>query len=225
MKPILDKAEVSIDLAEKYYRSSFERDASFEVRTDEDQLVLKLVYKGDGGRIAGLHLHYFLLADILEETANSIAEHTPIDDVHREPLIRATKDLLKALEKGPRLMLVQHPGPPLRRPVAHAPKTQPGDPHPRPPKSRRLHPLLPNPIAQRAPPTLARTKRRQRLASTSRRHETQKRAGGAGGRDRSCEDLRPARQTRHHALTRADRRARIAPVRPARLARPPSAPA
>jgi hypothetical protein len=102
MKPILDKAEVSIDLAEKYYRSSFERDASFEVRTDEDQLVLKLVYKGEGGRVAGLHLHYFLLADILEETANSIAEHTPIDDVHREPLIRATKDLLKALEKGPR---------------------------------------------------------------------------------------------------------------------------
>jgi hypothetical protein len=99
MKPILDKAEVSIDLADRYYRSSFERDAGFEVRTDEDELVLKLVYKGDGARVAGLHLHYFLLADILEETAKSIAAQPPIDDVHRDPLIRATKDLLKALEK------------------------------------------------------------------------------------------------------------------------------
>ncbi len=100
MKPILDKAEVSIDLADRYYRSSFERDAAFEVRTDEDEMVLKLVYKGDGARVAGLHLHYFLLADILEETAKSVAAQPPIDEVHREPLIRATKDLLKALEKG-----------------------------------------------------------------------------------------------------------------------------
>jgi hypothetical protein len=102
MKPILDKAEVSIDLEDRYYRSSFERDASFEVRTDEDQLVLKLVYKGDGGRIAGLHLHYFLLADILEETANSIAEHTPIDETHREPLTVSGSRVITSL-KGVKL--------------------------------------------------------------------------------------------------------------------------
>lgn len=98
MKPIIDKAEVSIDLADRYYRSSFERDAAFEVRTDEDELILKLVYKGDGARIAGLHLHYYLLADILEETAKSVAGQPPIDERHRDPLIRATRNLLKALE-------------------------------------------------------------------------------------------------------------------------------
>ncbi len=102
MKPILDKAEVSIDLADRYYRSSFERDAAFEVRTDKDELMLKLVYKGERARVAGLHLHYFLLADILEETAKSVAAQPPIDDTHREPLIQATKDLLKALEKKPK---------------------------------------------------------------------------------------------------------------------------
>ena len=101
MKPILDKAEVSVDLADRYYRSSFERDASFEVRTDKDEMVLKLVYKGEGARIAGLHLHYFLLADILEETAKSIASQPPIDDTHRDPLIRATKDLLRRSKKTP----------------------------------------------------------------------------------------------------------------------------
>ena len=101
-KPIIDKAEVSVDLAEKFYRSSFERDASFEVRTDEDQLILKLIYQGEGGRVAGLHLHYFLLADILEEAAKSIAEHPPIDETHRKPLVHAAKDLVKALEKKPR---------------------------------------------------------------------------------------------------------------------------
>jgi len=102
MKPIIDKAEVSIDLADRYYRSSFERDAGFEVRTDEDELILKLAYAGDGARIAGLHLHYFLLADIIAETARSVAAQPPIDDTHRKPLIRATKDLLKALEKDAR---------------------------------------------------------------------------------------------------------------------------
>lgn len=102
MKPILDKAEVSIDLTDRYYSSSFERDAAFEVRTDEDEMVLKLVYRGEGARVAGLHLHYFLLADILEETAKSIAAHAPIDEVHRERMIDATRDLLQALENSPK---------------------------------------------------------------------------------------------------------------------------
>jgi len=100
MKPILDKAEVSIDLTDRYYSSSFERDAAFEVRTDEDEMVLKLVYRGEGARVAGLHLHYFLLADILEETAKSVAANEPIDAVHRTRLVDATRELLQALEKG-----------------------------------------------------------------------------------------------------------------------------
>lgn len=99
MKPILDKAEVSIDLADRFYRSSFERDAGFEVRTDADELVLKLAYQGEGARVAGLHLHYFLLADILEEAARSIAAKPQIDDVHRAPLLAAAKDLVAALDK------------------------------------------------------------------------------------------------------------------------------
>ena len=102
MKPILDRAEVSIDLEDRFYQSSFERDAAFEVRTDEDELMLKLVYKGERARVAGLHLHYFLLADILQETASSIASQPPIDEIHRAPLIKATKDLLLALETGGR---------------------------------------------------------------------------------------------------------------------------
>ena len=92
MKPILDKAEVSIDLADRYYRSSFERDASFEVRTDEDEMVLKLVYKGDGARVAGLHLHYFLLADILAEMPN-----------RWPPSRRSTRSIANRLSGRPRI--------------------------------------------------------------------------------------------------------------------------
>ena len=105
LKPIIDKAEVSVDLSDRYYRSSFERDAAFEVRTDEDELILKLVYKGDGARVAGLHLHYYLLADILEETARSVAAQPPIDDSHREALVAATRDLLVACKGDGGLVL------------------------------------------------------------------------------------------------------------------------
>lgn len=96
--PIMDKAEVAIDLPNRLYRGTFRRDAAFEVRADNEEVFLKLIYSGEESRIASVHLHYFLLADIIKETALEISEKHPIDDVHREPLLAAARELVKALD-------------------------------------------------------------------------------------------------------------------------------
>jgi hypothetical protein len=78
--PIMDRAEVAIDLPNRLYRGSFDRDAAFEVRADGEEVHLRLVYSGEESRIASVHLHYFLLSDIIRETAQQIADDRPIDD-------------------------------------------------------------------------------------------------------------------------------------------------
>lgn len=100
--PILDKGEVAISLPNRLYRGAFKRDSSFEVHTDDDEVFLKLLYEGEESRVASIHLHYFLFADILSEAAREIAEQPPIDDTHREPLLEAARELVKALRKKSR---------------------------------------------------------------------------------------------------------------------------
>lgn len=103
MHPIMDKAEVAIDLPDHMYRGAFHHDSGFEVRVDADELLLRLASAGDERRIASVHLHHFVLADILREAAVEIAQNRPIDDVHREPLLEAARELVKALRlKRPR---------------------------------------------------------------------------------------------------------------------------
>lgn len=97
--PIMDKAEIAISLPNRLYRGTFNRDASFEVHADDDEVFLRLLYEGEESRIASVHLHYFLLADILKEAALEMAENDPIDDVHREPLLEAARELVAVLRR------------------------------------------------------------------------------------------------------------------------------
>ena len=46
MKPVIDKAEVSIDFPDKAYMGSFGRHSGFEVRADEEEVMLKLAHSG-----------------------------------------------------------------------------------------------------------------------------------------------------------------------------------
>jgi len=102
LHPILDKAEVAVDLPDRLYRCAFHRDSAFEVRADGEEVFLRLVYDGEESRIASIHLHYILLADIIREMAVEIAANPPIDDLHREPLLDAARDLVKALGRKSR---------------------------------------------------------------------------------------------------------------------------
>ncbi len=99
MKPVLDKAEVSIDFPDKAYMGSFGRHSGFEVRADGEEVLLKLAHSGGERREFTMHVHYLLLADILAGVAQDLAEASPLDEPHREPLERAAKALAAALGK------------------------------------------------------------------------------------------------------------------------------
>lgn len=101
MKPIADKAEVSIDFPDKTYMGAFGHESGFEALAEADDLLIRLVRKGEHRRVVEFHLHYRLLADILGDLAQSIAAQVPIGDPHRAPLAEAAAALHAALKGSP----------------------------------------------------------------------------------------------------------------------------
>jgi hypothetical protein len=99
MKPITDGAEVSIDFPDKAYVGSFGRHSSFAVEAAAEGATLKLSHLGEDRRTAEIHLHYYLLADILSELGKAVAAHSPIDEAHRALLAESARELAKALSK------------------------------------------------------------------------------------------------------------------------------
>jgi hypothetical protein len=98
MHPIADKAEVAIDFPDKFYMGGFGRDCAFEAHAENDGMLLRLVRSEGEKRVVEIHLHHFLLANILDDLARSLAERQPIDDPHRQPLLNAARNLAAALE-------------------------------------------------------------------------------------------------------------------------------
>lgn len=101
MKPITDKAEVSIDFPEKAYMGSFGRGSRFEIQASEEEVLLKLVRASGARREVAMHLHYYLLADVLSELAGALKAMPPLDEPHRAALVEAAKTLSVALRKKP----------------------------------------------------------------------------------------------------------------------------
>ena len=99
MKPIPDKAEVSIDFPDKAYIGSFGQHAKFEAKAGPDDIALKLVRTEGDRRTAGFHIHYYLLADILDELATSLDEQEPLDEAHRDTLAAAADRFHKAVKR------------------------------------------------------------------------------------------------------------------------------
>jgi hypothetical protein len=100
-KPITDKATVSVDFPDKAYFGIFGRDSSFEVHVDTDEVLLKIENDSDERREVAVHLHYYLLADILKEMAVAVTDEATIDEAHREPLAEGARALADALKKKP----------------------------------------------------------------------------------------------------------------------------
>lgn len=99
MKPITDKAEVSIDFPEKAYMGAFGRNSAFEVQATADEMLLKLRHAHGERREFAMHLHYYLLADILGDFAAGLEALPPLDEPHRAELARAAEALAAALKK------------------------------------------------------------------------------------------------------------------------------
>jgi hypothetical protein len=95
--PVPDKAEVSIDFPDKFYMGSFPRDAKFEARAENDGLFIKLTRMGGNRRQVEIHLHHYLLADILSEWAVSLANEPPMQEDHRERLLAALAQIADTL--------------------------------------------------------------------------------------------------------------------------------
>lgn len=100
MKSISDKAEVSVDFPDKTYMGSFGRESSFDVKVEPDEVLLRLVRAGDERREIAVHLHYYLLADILKEIGRGLARHDFLDESHRAALGDGVAALAASL-KGP----------------------------------------------------------------------------------------------------------------------------
>jgi len=98
LHPIADKAEVSVDFADKAYMGSFGRHSQFDAYADTDSVAIRLVRPGEDRREVLVHLHYGLLAGVLAELARSLAARDPLDEQHRMELSEAAKQLAATLE-------------------------------------------------------------------------------------------------------------------------------
>ena len=101
-KPITDRAEVSVDFPDKAYYGSFGRHSSFDVRADEHGLHIDLDRGSGEKRHVGFHIHYSLLADIIDAAGDALAKANTMDDVQRSAMGEAAEKLAKAVKKGAR---------------------------------------------------------------------------------------------------------------------------
>ena len=104
--PITDKAQVSIDFPEKFYVGSFGRDSSLDVSADDQGIHINLERQVGKKRRVGFHVHYYLLADLLQSIGQALNSYGEIDEPHRSALVDATQTLTKAVKarhrKAPR---------------------------------------------------------------------------------------------------------------------------
>ena len=99
---ITDKAQVSIDFPEKFYVGSFGRDSSLDVSADDQGIHINLERQVGKKRRVGFHVHYYLLADLLQSIGQALTSYGEIDEPHRSTLLDATRNLTEAVEPGRR---------------------------------------------------------------------------------------------------------------------------
>ncbi len=97
IKPITDKAEVSIDFPNKHYMGSFTRHSAFDVKADAEGIHIHLDHRSGEKRKVGFHVHYFLLADMLKAMAEAIESVDDLDPLHQQRLAKASEQLREAL--------------------------------------------------------------------------------------------------------------------------------
>lgn len=99
MKSISDRAEVSIDFPDKAYMGAFGRESSFDVKVEPDEVMLRIVRAGSERREIAVHLHYYLLADILKTLGQGLTSHEFLDESHLEKLRDGAESLVQALKE------------------------------------------------------------------------------------------------------------------------------
>lgn len=98
-KPIIDKAEVSIDFPNKYYQGSFGRGSRYDVSVDARGVHIALERGGQEKRKVAFHLHHHLFSGILESIADELTDGDGLTDLDRTQLLEAVEKLEQALGK------------------------------------------------------------------------------------------------------------------------------
>ena len=101
-KPITDRAEVAVDFPEKYYYGSFDRDATLDVRADEHGVHIDLDRRAGERRHVGFHLHFYLLAEVIDGLATALRKKDLMNSSQHDALERAASKLEKALRPAAR---------------------------------------------------------------------------------------------------------------------------
>lgn len=101
LKPITDKAEVSVDFPDKLYFGEFGRLSRFEAHAEPESMTIKLLRLGDERREVMLHLHHFLFAGILDDIAASLGAGAKVDAAHAGAVREAAERLVRALRAAP----------------------------------------------------------------------------------------------------------------------------
>ena len=98
-KPIVDKAEVSIDFPDKFYHGSFGRSSRFDVKVDAQGVHIVLDRPGEERRHVAFHLHHHLFGSILEALAEQFTVSKDLPEEHLEHLRSASGQMARALKK------------------------------------------------------------------------------------------------------------------------------
>ena len=98
-KPIVDKAEVSIDFPDKFYHGSFGHSSRYEVNVDEQGVHIALDRPGEEQRHVAFHLHHLLFSGILDAVADALAGNKELSDLHRAQLKEAATKLARAAKR------------------------------------------------------------------------------------------------------------------------------
>ncbi len=119
-RPIPDKAEVALDLPDKFYIGTFERSARFDAHLDQTGVSLTLHRTGDADvrKSVRMHFHYGLFADILSDLANTVASIPADDPIHRDALQAAIERFDRAFDAN---RASNAPEPRNQRPMTRTP--------------------------------------------------------------------------------------------------------
>ena len=98
-KPIVDKAEVSIDFPDKFYHGSFGRSSRYDVEVDEQGVHIVLDRPGEERRHVAFHLHHHLFSSMLEALAEEFKGAKKVPPQYLEQLKDAISELDHALNK------------------------------------------------------------------------------------------------------------------------------
>jgi len=98
-KPIIDKAEVSIDFPNKYYQGSFGRGSRYDVTVDDRGIHIDLERGGQEKRKVAFHLHHHLFTGMLDSIADELSDKQVLEDLDRQQLGEVVDKLAKVLRK------------------------------------------------------------------------------------------------------------------------------